>query len=125
MEVNEEIKQKLVKNLKNWLDDTVFWMDHFIQLIESAETVEDIMKFKRDLLTTYIGDLPVSDKYCYFCLLHEREMYSGRDCINCEYAKHHKMCNDLNSDWRRIIAARNELMNVIDKLYYRGGEKYE
>lgn len=121
MKVNKAIQELLVENLTDWLDRLYGGMRYWISKIEEAETVEDIMRYKKDMLVDYVKSMPIRSDGCYFCLL-----YLGNDCeeVLCEYGVVHGFCNDEGSDYDEIRKLRNKLRQRIEEKYYRG-ESYD
>ena len=118
LELDEEIIDFLVYNAKSISNKILLLFDFVIGEIKKAKSVEWIMKIKKQLLLDLVNYLPLGTNSCYFCLLHS-------NCISCEYAKHHKICTEKNSDYKKIRNAQDNLYNTIKDNYYRDGEKYE
>jgi len=121
MIVNEEIRKKLVKNLKEWKKELNCHLELCIEEMERVRTVEDLMRYKRNLLYIMVRELPLQATACYFCLLHGQGT-EKLDCEKCEYGKLHGICFESDSDYYSILKARNELLRKIEFLYYRGEE---
>jgi len=117
MKVDEEVRRQLIENLKIWLKRLNRIVKSLVKDMEEAETVEEIMALKRELLLRYICLIPISASYCYFCIKHDLE------CNKCEYAKHHGICTYAESDYAKIIDKAKELELTVAELYYKG-EKY-
>jgi len=117
MKVNKAIQEWLVENLTDWLDRLYDDMKHWVNKIKEAETVEDIMRYKKDMLVDYVNSMPIRSNDCYFCLL-----YQGDDCeeVPCEYGVVHGFCNNDGSDYEEIRKLRNKLRREIEEKYYRG-----
>ena len=124
MQINEEIRKELVKNLKEWQKELNYHIELCIKEIENAKTVEDIMRYKRNLLYMYVRELPLQAGTCYFCLLHKDEEKNELDCENCEYGKLHGICLELGSDYQKILEKRRQLMAEIEFSYF-DNDKYE
>jgi len=124
MIVNEEIRKELVKNLKEWKEELNCHLELYIKEIERAETVEDIMRYKRSLLYIMVRELPLQATTCYFCLLYRNKETGKLDCEKCEYGKIHGICFDSDSDYQSISRKRGQLMAKIDFLYFKD-DKYE
>ena len=118
MKVDEGVREELIKNLRDWLDDFNFTMKKIIDSMEKAKSVEEIMKLKKKLLLKAIDMLPIFAEECYFCIL------CSSECSICKYKDYHGVCHNSNSDYMKIIEKRRELMELIEKLYYKG-EKYK
>ena len=118
MKADAMLKEKLVKNLREWLEKVNEKMNYYIEKIKEAETVEEIMKLKKNLLLEYLYNAPLDSTTCYFCI------YNNEFCEFCSYAKTHGFCGDSDSDYRKIKSAFRKLVELIDKKYY-SGEKYE
>jgi len=124
MQINEEIRKELVKNLKEWQKELNYHIELCIKEIESAKTVEDIMRYKRNLLYICVRELPLQAGVCYFCLLHKDEEKNELDCENCEYGKIHGICFEPDSDYQTILKRRNKLLYEIELSYF-DDDKYE
>ena len=118
MKVDEETRTELIENFEKWLRGVNTDMNYYIEKIKEAETVEEIMKLKKNLLLEYLYNAPLDSTTCYFCI------YNNEFCEFCSYAKTHGFCGDSDSDYRKIKSAFRKLVELIDKKYY-SGEKYE
>ena len=119
VKVDEEVRKELVENLREWLRWLSRGLEEYMEEIGRAETVEEIMSAKKDLLVFYFNNAPMYSGECYFCILHAGEEY----CDECEYAKYHGRCDDDGSDWQRIRGKVMELVRLVDENYYKG-ERY-
>ena len=115
-EVNEEIKEKVVRNLMDyvWLVNNI--MTGHIAEMASTESVEEFMYVKKRLLVDYVRSLPVNGEYFYFCL-------KNMKCENCEYGKIFGT-NEDNSVCRSLVSQRYKVYTTIYDRYYCG-ETYE
>ena len=118
MKVDEIVKRMLVCNLRRWLEDLNGWLKWTIDAIERSDTVEEVMYWKKRLLTVMLDNLPLSVGHCYFCLKHDMK------CDECEYARVHGFCVRRDSDYKRIVDEVKRLREMIDELYYRD-ESYD
>jgi len=118
MKADEKTKEILVKKLKEWLSEVYEKMDICIKEIEIADTVENVMRYKKKLLLDYLCETPLDASTCYFCI------DEGNFCEDCLYAKYHKPCGEVGSDYYEIKKALRRLITLIDEKYY-SGEKYE
>ena len=116
MELEKDVKSILEERFREWKDRFFRNVEEYIEKIRTAKTEEKIMKTKRDLLIYIVDNLPLYNKYSPFCLI-----YDG-NCSECSYAKHHGDCHEYDSDYKRIVRAKNDLVDVL-RLYYKG-EKY-
>lgn len=115
MEVDKDVQEQLVENLEDWVKGLHRDVKYYIEKISEAETVEDIMLFKKDMLARYVKSIPLGIDQCYFCLLH------CDDCeAPCEYAAVHGICDTPDSDYREIDKLWNELIRAIEEKYYMG-----
>lgn len=119
MKVDKDVREQLVKNLEDWLDGLHRVMKYQIEKINEAETVEDIMRYKKDMLAHYVKYIPVGIDQCYFCLLHWLD-----DCEPCQYGVIHGVCDSAGSDYREIDMLWNKLIRAIEEKYYKG-ESYD
>ena len=121
MKVDEAIRQQLLRNLERRKQRYVEIFNEYIYKIAQAESVEEIMLYKKELLVFLLKVFPIDASCCYFCLLH-RIVDSSLECSDCEYARHHGICNvgPYLSDWGKIYSHYTSLKNAIDKHYYKG-----
>ena len=124
MKVDEEIKKELVKNLKEWQKELNYHIDFCIEGIKNSKTVEDIMRYKRNLLYMCVRELPLQATTCYFCLLHRDKKTEDLNCEDCEYGKLHGICFEPDSDYQSILKIRNQLRCEIEFLYFNN-DKYD
>jgi len=126
MRVNEEIRKELIKNLKERLCFFNNFMASIIRRMAKVESVEKLMKLKKEMLLWWIRLIPLGRSHCYFCLKAERsEYYPMELCPDCEYAKIHGNCTEDDSDYSKIEKALALLEKRIEKLYVKRGERYE
>jgi len=118
MKVDVKTKDLLIRNLKEWFATLCCEINLCIEEIEKAETVEEVMYYKKKLLLDYLCVTPLSSTTCYFCI------YEENFCEGCLYARYHKPCGETGSDYYEIKKALRRLINLIDEKYY-SGEKYE
>jgi hypothetical protein len=124
MRTDPKIKKKLMIDAKEGRQKYIEVFDVYIKELDLAKSVEDIMKAKRKLLLDLVHELPTDSGSCYFCLENAIDKDPFVDCNPCKYAKIHKVCRDLESDWYRLNQAKYRLVSIIRVWYYRG-EKYK
>lgn len=141
MKIKKDIMADVIKQFEGTKDLTNRRYNAFIASLKRAETVEEVMKLKRDFLSALIMSIPMTADTCYFCWLHDN------DCYACEYMRKHGKCAssswvDVLSDysnidevfgddsdfkskssWDKIRDARNFFEAIVLNEYYRG-EKY-
>ena len=122
MKVDKIVVDRLVENLKRNRDNIFDIYTSYIEDIEDAGSVEEIMKVKQDLLVELVDKLPLFNAVCYFCLLQSR--LGLMNCEKCMYGKIHGICMNKNSDYGKIIDMKDRFIDVISSLYYKG-EKYK
>ena len=104
------------ERFRRWKNQYFRDVERYLDKIRTAKTEEEIMEAKRDLLISIVENLPLSKKYCPFCLIY------SNNCNECSYAEQHGDCHEYDSDYSRIVRAKNDLVDAL-KLYYKG-EKY-
>lgn len=126
MDVNEEARDKVISNLQENNQLLQEEVTHILYKMEMAGTVEKMMELKRDLLYTYIHNLPIYDEGCYFCVERNRRLYSqsAHKCTSCPYGKIHGICIAPGSEWKELMRALDEVEELLGK-YYPSGEFYE
>ena len=122
MKVNKDVKKRLIANLKCWLQDLNNSVKTILKHMRKAETVEEIMQLKKDLLILCLEKLPLEDDHCYFCVLQDYKDIS--DCKGCLYAKVHGYCENINSDYKKVKIAVGKAIDTIEEKYYFG-ETYD
>ena len=123
MKVDEEVRKELVANLKGYVERLAESLNEYIEKIKKAETVEEIMKIKQNLLLFYLGMTPLTTEHCYFCIA-AKGKNGYPNCKKCLYAVHHGECGYQNSDWSKIMRRILEVMDFIRDFYYKG-ERYD
>ncbi len=116
MELGKDVKSILEERFREWRDRFFRDVERYIKKIRTAKTEEEIMEAKRDLLVSIVQNLPLSKKYCPFCLIY------NSNCDKCSHAKQHGDCHEYDSDYSIMLRARNNFIDAL-KLYYKG-EKY-
>ena len=125
MEIDEEVRQELIKNLKDRLALFNNFITRIIRRMAKVQSVEKLMKLKKELLLWWIRLIPLGPGHCYFCLKDKlNESYSSLRCSNCEYARIHGNCTEDDSDYSKIVRALALLEKRIEKLYVKRGERY-
>ncbi|RLE48715.1 MAG: hypothetical protein DRJ18_01445 [Candidatus Methanomethylicota archaeon] len=125
MRVDEEIRQELIKNLKDRLALFNNFNTRIIRRMAKVQSVEKLMKLKKELLLWWIRFIPLGLGHCYFCLKDKlNESYSSLRCSNCEYARIHGKCTEDSSDYMKIVKTLERLEKKIEKLYFKRGERY-
>jgi len=122
MKVDKDVKKRLIANLKYWLQDLNNSVKTILKHMKKAETVEEIMQLKKDLLILCLEKLPLDDIHCYFCILQDYKNNSS--CKNCLYAKIHGYCDDVKSDYKKVKMAVGKAIDTIEEKYYFG-ETYD
>jgi len=118
MKADAMLKEKLVKNLREWLEKVNEKMNYYIDKIEISETVEEIMRCKKYILIDYLQNVPLKASTCYFCL------DDNKECEDCIYGKLHGYCHEPFSDYQLIREKLASLIDIINEKYYKG-EIYE
>jgi len=120
MKAEGVVVRELLRNLRKWRDEFFERIDGVIDKIACAETVEDVMRYKKSLLLVILDYMPLDAKYCYFCIV------SSPSCgfYNCPYAKFHGVCSMEDSDYWEIRRNLFILRELVNSKYY-SGEKYE
>ena len=117
MKVDKDVQERLVKNLKNWQKELNEGIDGIIEYISKADTVEQIMRAKKNLLCHLLKRFPLTAAHCYFCLkIIEKELLT---CEHCPYAKKHKICDEDGSDYFLIKDSLKTFYHLVQKLYYK------
>lgn len=121
MKADKKIVEEIANNLEEELEDFIRRIRTYIKLLREATEVEDVMRLKQDILMTWIADIPISSNTCYFCIKNE-DPEDGINCRNCEYAKHHGICEEEGSSWMKINKLVCRLYNLIENEYYKDEE---
>ena len=119
MRVEESVRTKLIANFKSWLNELDKGLKEYIEKMEKAKSVEDLMAIKRDLLLFYVNQTPTTAAYCYFCILY-RDEDDRVHCERCEYARYHGVCEEAGSDWRVLDSRLLSLLMLVQDRYYKG-----
>lgn len=126
MKVNKEARNNVVSNLQE--NNQIIQEDatHILYKMEMADTVEEMMKLKQDLIRTYIGYLPVYEQGCYFCVQRKQHQYPPEEslCDNCPYGRLHGICSRGGSDWSKMKNALEEVEKLL-RYYYKPEETYK
>lgn len=117
MIINEDKRALLIDALQVSKNFTHNVFNIAIEEIKNADTVEEIMDAKCDLLTAIVDVMPLNVAACYFCLINFPE------CSRCGYAKKHGDCNRDNSTYDKIQTAKQRLRDELELYYY--GESYD
>ena len=126
MEFIDKIKQKpekyIVENIKeglrNWFYAIEDIKDKYEEGFEKAETINELMQLKKELLINILEELPLNPTTCYFCIKNHYN-YQSTICKTCEYGKEYGICAKANSSYDRIIHVHQHLIETIDTKYWR------
>ena len=118
MKADEDTKDTLIYEFEQWSNSIKHIIDKIISAMRKAETVEELMALKRELLLRLLDMLPLHANYCYFCVKNFTR------CEKCEYAKFHGICTKEPSDYATIKRKLDELKTLIKYRYY-AEEKYD
>ena len=119
MEIKKDSKEILVKNFEDMGQSYAHTIEDAIACIDNADTVEEIMSTKTELLLNLLKYFPTDGEYCYFCIESD-----GNGCGGCPYGEVHGICGEGEDDWSRIVKALRDLKAVVNEYYY-SGEDYD
>ena len=105
----------VIRLLIEQVEKTLSTLRDFIQQMAETDTVEQLMRVKRELLIYYVNGITLSRSTCPFCRKYTH-------CDPCEYRLNHGICEDLSSDYAQIRGAKGNLELHLWN-YYRG-ERY-
>lgn len=117
MEINECVRQEILDNLDDFEKSLMDVVRRFQREFRHVDTVEALMKCKKDFLREFISLIPLDGDTCYFCL--DQNGY----CDGCPYRDYHGKCGHEGSDWKKIYTARRQLQEALEKYY--NGEIYD
>ena len=104
-----KIKNELIVNLSAWKNRINKIMGDSILNMSHAESVEDLMEEKSNMLDRILADFCFGSDQCYFCLKH----IVGLGCENCEWGKLNGICIRDNNLYKlmqnHISALRRDL----------------
>jgi len=123
MRIDETIREKLLDYFKGMKKLHISYLETWEKCIRISETVEELMRQKREILINLLNELPIGHTQCYFCLLREYKA-AFASCYYCPYAKYHGVCIHRGSDYARISELLKRLKYEISTFYYKG-EKYD
>jgi hypothetical protein len=125
MEIDEEIRRSLMQNLETSLKDITRHYRDAIDIISTAEDVEEIMVAKQDLLVACVDQMPMSVDECYFCLLQLKHLDGDWNfCKGCKYGEVHGKCRESSSVFYELTKMRNKFSDELVDKYY-SGERYD
>lgn len=117
MIINDHKRSLLIDSLEDTQITFNIMFKAAIERIEDADTVEEIMDAKCDLLKAIVDEMPLNIAACYFCLI------NYPTCSECQYAKKHGDCNRSDSTYDKIQTAKQRLHDELEVYYY--GESYD
>lgn len=82
---------------------------------------EDILAAKRDMMIAVVEGLPLDNPDCYFCVA--KIFNEIPTCLDCPYKKMHGNCYETDSDFKKIIKAKEALISALHS-YHRDGDTY-
>jgi len=116
MKTERFILKAIVKSIRDAEQALQRLLDENLHRMEKAETVEEVMAIKKDILIDWITTLPILGVNCYFCYGFS-ELNVQEPCKICPYGKIHGKCSDPNSDYRFIRERQSELIGAICRYY--------
>jgi len=118
MRINEEVREQLVSAMREHLLNFEKLISSYLDEMEKANSVEEIMNLKKRILVLWTESLPLGTRHCYFCFLYDR-------CTDCPYGRIHGICGPgKKSDYGRIREAEDHLLGSLER-YFRAEEKYQ
>jgi len=66
MKTNEKTKTDLIINLELRLTRLEEWISLYLNQMKQAETVEEIMRIKQEMVFAWLTYLPLRPENCYF-----------------------------------------------------------
>jgi hypothetical protein len=120
MKINEDVTNILLRNIDEKIYSGKCIIEQSSKYIHGATTVEEIMQYKKELILAILETLPLGIDNCYFCLNQMKKNEHGiLNCDKCEYGKIHGICSEGNSDYKRLVDARDAMRTAINT-YYKG-----
>lgn len=105
-EIDKTVKNIVVRNLKFNNDEMCKRINILIVLMSHVKSNDQLMKIKNELLLTYLRYLPISAKFCVFCL-------NRNNCHECTYAMIHGSCGDDGSKFKKILDSYYDFLKEI------------
>jgi len=112
MRAKEEIKERLTRNLDSTLSRLEEKISIHLDRMRKAESVEEIMYEKREILLAWLECLPLHPDHCYFCIQH-----LVNNCTRCRYKDFHGKCIQPDSHYAEINDAKKQLLSKIANYY--------
>lgn len=112
--IHQALKHLLVAALRACASYYEAAFSRALSFMECADSVEQIMMVKRDLLLELVEYLPLGEDACYFCRL--REFVPTVTCNSCLYARVHGNCFEPESHYSAICSAWEALSSTL-RLY--------
>jgi len=117
MNVESIAKKEFLEYLQSSKSRYLDLFRDYINSVKKAKSATELMKLKQKLLLDYILLLPFEKPY--HCFLNVKDT---NPCSNCEYGKHHGICGEIDSDILYIRNVRNDFLDLIENVYYKGEE---
>lgn len=118
---DKRIVEQIRDNVKGKERVVSSYFKEFDCKMQVAESIDDVMKAKKELLSNLTYSFPVAGTHCYFCLIDYR-------CLHCSYGKAHGKCSGNNGEantWWKILEKIKDLRSCIDEEYWTGEELKE
>jgi len=115
---DKDITNKIVDNLATCAAIVNSEFQRAVDRIEEAESINEVMVAKKDLMISIARNIPTQDDTCYFCICHRNEL---NGCDICSYAQAHGKCSKMN-DWGKMVTLKNDLIDIIKTCYWTGCE---
>jgi len=129
MKINKKVLQELIGEVERRQRIGEQSYKDYKRALESAMSVEELMKAKQNFLLDIVNNLPVIKEDDYFCLLYHKD-WSGQayarseDCADCPYGKKHGNCHQPKSDYDVMYELINELRHQVIHKFFKKDEKY-
>ena len=124
MKINKKVLQELISEVERRQRIGEQSYKDYKKALESAMSVEELMKAKQDFMLDLINNMPVIKEDDYFCLLNYEDARE-QTCFNCPYAKKHGNCHNSGSDYDIMYNLICDLRHVVIHKFYKKGEKFE
>ena len=116
--VDQEILEEMKNSIQNKVDTLKESIAYYLKDLMTAETLENVMETKREILLEFVDKMPLGIHACYFCIKHQD------NCDECKYGEVHGKCLDSDSDYHQVEIIRRSLKQALRDHYHTDEDRY-
>jgi hypothetical protein len=114
--IEPEIKEDIIQVLRDDLLSISADFEYCISIMKDPDCTPALAtNAKGALLVNILDTMPISGATCVYC----KQMFAVPQliCGTCPFGKEHNQCDSINSEWKKVRAAKSALASLINRVY--------